>query len=120
MKSFLHIAVLLFFFSFTVSGQQGENTVTMKEYIDKQVDMLLKISDIRYDNIESNVRTANSAMDKRMDGVNEFRAQLKDQVATFPTRKELWGYLVAVITTMIAIMNFLQKKKETEKTKAHE
>jgi len=44
---------------------------------------------------------AEAATEKRFEGVNEFRYQLKDQAATFITRAELWAWLVAAVGIVI-------------------
>ena len=98
---------------------QGE-TVTMKEYTDKQ-DQLnkewsIKYMDAQFENIRDNVNKALANMDKRMDGVNEFRAQLKDQAGTFITRSELFGYVIGLAGIVFALINLQRKKIENQVT----
>jgi ABC-type Zn uptake system ZnuABC Zn-binding protein ZnuA len=45
---------------------------------------------------EKAVNKAEAASEKRFESINEFRAQLKDQQATFITRSEAWGYFVGL------------------------
>lgn len=52
---------------------------------------------------------ADTANEKRFDGVNEFRSQLKDQAGTFLTRNELWGWLVALIMMAFTAYNAFRK-----------
>ncbi len=52
---------------------------------------------------ESAVRKAESATEKRFDGVNEFRKQLADQAATFLPRKEFDVQLGAAIEAIDAL-----------------
>lgn len=52
---------------------------------------------------------ADAANEKRFDGVNEFRSQLKDQAATFITRGELFGWIVAVLALAFTGWNTLRK-----------
>jgi hypothetical protein len=40
---------------------------------------------------------------------NEFRGQLKDQAASFVTRRELWSAVVAIIGIVLAIMTYINK-----------
>jgi hypothetical protein len=54
---------------------------------------------------------ADVSNEKRFDGVNEFRSQLKDQAGTFLTRNELWGWLVALIMMAFAAYNAFVKRK---------
>ena len=49
--------------------------VSLKEYFDT-----------RLNNIQNNTELARVGMEKRLESMNEFRAQLKDQTATFLTR----------------------------------
>ena len=50
----------------------------------------------RFTSIETAVKVAADGMDKRMDSVNEFRGQLKDQTATFMPRTEVMNLVEAV------------------------
>jgi len=43
------------------------------------------------------VLKSEAANEKRFEGVNEFRGQLKDQAATFITRSEIWGWAIALL-----------------------
>lgn len=110
------IKIILIYLSLIVCPVVFGQTVTMKEYIDRQDELnkewSTKYIDAQFENIRDNVNKALANMDKRMDGVNEFRGQLKDQVATFPTRSELWGYLVAVIGIAFGLINLQRKRSE--------
>lgn len=72
-----------------------ESLISLKEYIDTQLQALERVremgiagEDIRYRAIEKATTLASNAMDKRLEGMNEFRNQLKDQAALFLTRVE--------------------------------
>lgn len=110
--------LLLIILCFVLTSSFGQTDITMKEYVDKQVELIVKLADVRYDNIEKNVHTATAALEKRLDGVNEFRAQLKDQVATFPTRKELWGYIVAVAGLLFGYSNYKRNQEAAAASKS--
>ncbi len=56
----------------------GESVVTLREFLDS------KIIDIK-----ESVKTAYASMEKRLEGMNEFRDQLKDQASKFVTRAEI-------------------------------
>lgn len=80
-----------------------------KDYIEK-----LREADRRY--FEAEISALRRAVDKynesnneRWQGANEFRAQLKDQAATFLTRKELWLAGVAVIGIVLTIVSLFIK-----------
>ena len=72
--------------------------VTLKEYfttilIELREDYSGKISQLdirmaeRFNGQDKAIGIANSAMDKRLESMNEFRSQLKDQTGTFLTRE---------------------------------
>jgi hypothetical protein len=55
-----------------------KNYVTLKEYLES-----------RLENIEKSTDLAARIMEKRLEGMNEFRETLKDQASQFVTRTEL-------------------------------
>ena len=59
-----------------------------KEYFDQRLTGSKEYYEIRFLSMEKAVATAQSALDKRLDGMNEFRSTLKDQSASFITRAE--------------------------------
>ena len=78
-------------------------SVSMKEYVDNQVQWLKDRQDIQF-------RATREAVDKseitnvaKFEGQNEWRGQFKDQAVNFVTRRELWGGLVALITIAIGL-----------------
>jgi len=117
MKIFLFISLV--FLSVTSHSQTVNDlrpTVTMKEYVDMQADLHRKIAEVQFQNILDNVNKANTATEKRFDGVNEFRLQLKDQAATFITRGELFAWIVAIIGIFFGYMNWKRgQQKESAK-----
>jgi hypothetical protein len=46
-------------------------------------------ADIRFQMIEGNIKIAKDEMDRRLEGMNEFRAQLDKQAQTFMPRSEI-------------------------------
>jgi LPS O-antigen subunit length determinant protein (WzzB/FepE family) len=52
--------------------------ITLKEYVD-----------VRINNVEQATELARAGMEKRLEGMNEFRDTLKDQASKFVTRDEL-------------------------------
>lgn len=78
----------------------------MKEYIDIQASLNRKIAEVQFNNINDNVTKANLATEKRFDGVNEFRLQLKDQASTFITRGELFAWIIAIIGIFFGYSNW--------------
>jgi predicted lysophospholipase L1 biosynthesis ABC-type transport system permease subunit len=51
---------------------------------------------------------AEESQEKRNEGMNEFRGQLKDQAGTFITRTELYAALVAMAAVVTAISQYLR------------
>lgn len=50
-----------------------------------------------------------TATEKRLESVNEFRGQLKDQAGTFVTRAELWAVVSTAMMIAIAAIGLLKK-----------
>lgn len=90
-------------------------TVTMKEYVDAQVQWALKLSEVQNENIRDNVNKANSTMDKRLDGMNEFRDALKDSNKTYITRSELVAWVVAAAGLFWGYSKHQREKAEADK-----
>ena len=76
-----------------------KNEVSLKEYVDTRLlatNDAMRIRDVataealnvRIVAIQESIKLAHSGMEKRLDGMNEFRSQLKDQAATFLSRDE--------------------------------
>lgn len=78
-------------------------TVTMKEYVDRQVELLEEMNKLRDEHLkeisrikDENIRTAYASQDKRLDGMNEFRETLKDSNSTYVTWQALIGLIIGV------------------------
>lgn len=87
----------------------------MKEYVDAQIEWSLKLSEAQNENIRDNVNKANSTMDKRLDGMNEFRQALKDSNATFITKSELIAWIIAAAGLF---WGYSKNQREKEKAEA--
>lgn len=59
--------------------------VSLKEHFESRISALEKATDV-----------ASSAMDKRLDGMNEFRDTLRDQAGRFVTQNEIRSQLDAI------------------------
>jgi hypothetical protein len=90
-------------------------TVTMKEYVDMQAGLNQKILEVQIKNINDNVSKANETMDKRLDGMNEFRDTLKDANATFITRSELIAYIGMLAGLFFGWSNYMKNKKDSDR-----
>lgn len=119
--------ILLILISVLCQSQtEREATVPMKDYIDMQAELNRQlaicrseanrtIADVQFQNISDNVNKANTANEKRFEGVNEFRQQLKDQANTFITRGELFAWIMAIIGIFFGYSNWKRgQQKETE------
>lgn len=100
------IVIVLFFFGLASFGQTVNDlrpTVTMKEYVDAQVDLLEEMNKLRDDHQreisrikDEHIKTAYASQDKRLDGMNEFRETLKDSNSTYVTWQALIGLIIGV------------------------
>ncbi len=64
--------------------------------IEKDIGGVREYVDIRFQQAERSTDLARSEMERRLEGMNEFRDTLKDQAARFVTREELNAQLVRV------------------------
>ena len=80
-----------------------QNNISLKEYFDTVIN-----------SVKESIKTAYDGMEKRLEGMNEFRDSLKDQAARFITRDELDTKLAAIdkgkkenITLIVATLGLL-------------
>jgi len=64
------------------------DNIAIEKYFDTKIDGLKEYICARLDGIEKATSIASEAMNTRLEGMNEFRQQLKDQSGTFITRLE--------------------------------
>lgn len=57
--------------------------------VENKIDALCKKMDIHITAINENIKLAKEEMERRLEGMNEFRAQLATQTSTFISRKEV-------------------------------
>jgi hypothetical protein len=65
---------------------QDTATVTLRDYVDVQLRLLQEEIDRRFVSELRAVEAASTALERRLDGMNEFRAQLGDAMARFEAR----------------------------------
>ncbi len=70
---------------------------------------LERIIEIRFKGIEKATDIAKEGMEKRLDGMNEFRETLKDQASNFVTRTELLAAIVGISTVISIIVSIMMK-----------
>ena len=66
-----------------------QSVVETRKYFERRNDELGRFFESRIESLERATRTASDQMDKRLEGMNEFRETLREQAATFVTRTEL-------------------------------
>lgn len=109
------LTILLLLIAVGCQGQTvNEGSVSMKDYVDIQATLNRRIAEVQFQNILDNVNKANSATEKRFDGVNEFRLQLKDQASTFITRGELFAWIIAIIGIFFGYSNWKRGERDRE------
>lgn len=80
------------------------NITSLKEYFEE-----------KFRASEKAILTALSASDKRLDGMNEFRASLKDQASNFVMKAEYTANINS-LNNQIQILNSRMDKRDGEKT----
>ena len=81
------------------NGFRSPEGVSLREYVDDKLENLEKAIDARFESVTQTTNSAlasadkanlkaENAIEKRFEGVNEFRAALSDQTHNFLTRKE--------------------------------
>jgi len=70
------------------SNGQWINFVSLKEYTDKLITDLCQKINNQFDDRDKATESAYRSMEKRLDGMNEFRESLREAQATYTTRRE--------------------------------
>lgn len=106
------------FLCFTSSLAQ--ETVSMKDYVDKQIQMLERMNSLRDEHQreisrikDEHIKTAYAAQDKRLDGMNEFRDALKDSNATYVTWQALIGLIIGVSGFVFGFANYKKNQESS-------
>jgi hypothetical protein len=94
-------------FSLNASAQN----VDIKDYVDARVDANRQHADAQFRNIQENITKATASLDKRLDGMNEFRDTLKDQAGTFITRGELFAWIIGIAGLFFGYSAYASKRK---------
>lgn len=122
-KLLLAISTLLFFVANAQTVNDLRPTVTMKEYVDRQVQLLEEMNKLRDEHQreisrikDENIKTAYAAQDKRLDGMNEFRDALKDSNATYVTWPALLGLIFGTAGFIFGYSNY-KKNQQTNNSK---
>jgi len=82
---------------------EDEVTVPLREYLDVRFNAI----ESRLAGMDTAVKLANNNMEKRLEGMNEFRSSMQDQASKYITRAEAVATTVAISTViMVAIQLF--------------
>lgn len=65
-----------------------ESIIGMKDYVDMQVKTIETQNQLKYQSLDKALEIALASLNKRLEGMNEFRNTLKDQTNTFVTKTE--------------------------------
>ena len=86
----------------------GWTFTTLLRFVIDRMDERDRRYEQRFRAQEEAVSKAEHSTEKRLEGMNEFRSQLKDQQATFVTRAELLalGTLIAIVVSIIVAIVF--------------
>jgi len=93
---------------------KGDDQISLKQYFDFRHKALEDLMDARLKAMDEAVKLAKTSMERRLDGMNEFRATLKDQASGFVTRTELLTTVVGFSAVMFGIFQFMSKRKKEE------
>ena len=65
-----------------------DDEITLREYFDMRIDSVISHNESKYSQLDKALGIALDSLNKRLEGMNEFRESLKDQSAKFVTRIE--------------------------------
>jgi hypothetical protein len=74
-----------------------EETIPIREYFEKQFEAHEKLNDAKFESVEKAVTVANTNMEHRLAGLNEWRATITDFINASITRKEFEGAHATVL-----------------------
>jgi len=85
--------------------------LTLKGYFDARFIALEELLNAKIHAQDKAVELAKTSMERRLDGMNEFRATLKDQTATFVTRSELLAAIGFLAALMFGLLQYTKRSK---------
>lgn len=123
----MRIIIIILLFSSSAFGQTVNDlrpTVTMKEYVDGQIEMMKRLNDLRDEHQreisrikDDNIKNAYASMDKRLDGMNEFRQTLNDSNKTYVTWQSLLALVVGISGFLFGYSNYKKNQGGTGQEK---
>jgi hypothetical protein len=116
MRKLIFISIL--FLSIACHSQTVNDlrpTVTMKEYVDMNVDWQQKYNNAQLASLKEANELVRLSLQEYKTVNNEWRGQMKDQTSTYVTKSELWLAVSTIISLTIAALGLLsRRKKETD------
>jgi len=70
------------------SELNSKEYISLRDYFDTRINNLQQNTDLKISNVEKAITIASGLMEKRLESMNEFREQLKDQATHFLSRDE--------------------------------
>jgi hypothetical protein len=70
------------------TNDNNKNSINLRDYFDTRFNELKEYMNIKFNSIEKATNLASDNLNTRLEGMNEFRASMKDQTANFITRTE--------------------------------
>lgn len=95
------------------TAQLLREMATQREFLELQIAALKELTLARFEAAGEAVTKAEVASEKRLDSVNEFRAQLSDQAATFLTRREYEGAHKAALDSVAELRRQITEMSAT-------
>ena len=96
------------------NGITHKDAVSLKDYFDdkflasdKALILAFESLKIRLESIDKATEVARVSMEKRLDGMNEFRDALKDQAGKFVTRAELLAMIIGISTVISGVVTIV-------------
>lgn len=74
----------------TTKGMDKE--ISLKEYMESRFESLMEYMEYRFESLAIVSKITSDIMERRLEGMNKFRGQLKDQEQQYITQKEYVGY----------------------------
>lgn len=96
------------------SNNHSKEFVSLRDYLEAQMQAHTDIYSVKFENIEKSTALAYASLNKRLEGMNEFRESLKDQANKFVT-DEKFQFLMTKVDEDIRI---LREAKAAEEGKA--
>jgi len=80
----------------SVCAERSEQRAIHIQRLEERMLAIERAFDVRFQTLSNTTRDVAASMDKRLEGMNEFRSALKDQMAMFFTRTEHEAFLKVV------------------------